>query len=170
MSDSEKAGTVKPLEDGVLREIVAPEVMEDFKNTPENENKARILGHRVREVKRTKMSGYPAEQPATILSDKAREPQKQVEIPSAKVEEILEKNDVKEASEDEEDDELMPSRLIALERIENHAKDLNRFKDEMKILSEKAEENHAEQREKGITIEFKLKTLMNVSIKARVES
>ena len=74
-----------------------------------------------------------------ILRDKAGDRQKQEEILRDKVEEIREKNDVERASEDEEDDELMPSRLIALERIENHAEDLNKLEVEMKVLSNKAE-------------------------------
>ena len=74
MSDSEKAGTANTtLEDGELGVIVAPMKKEESKDTSANQIEARILGHGVEEGRGTKMSGYNAEQPAEILSVKARE-------------------------------------------------------------------------------------------------
>ena len=85
MSDPEKAGTVNTtLEDGGLRKIVAPgireaseETSQSSEKTSDDETKARILGAKAEGRKETKMSGYNAEQPANILSEKAREHNKE---------------------------------------------------------------------------------------------
>ena len=84
------------------------------------------------------MSSYMAFEMTASLSDKAKVPQKQEEDLSNKAREALvspfkrndytktlgektEEDDAKKASKDEEDDELMPSRLIAPKRMETHA-------------------------------------------------
>ena len=121
------------VEDGVLKKVVAPE-NEASKEATIDETKARILGEKAEEGRDQEMSSYKTKQLVTSLSEKADDAI--TKVPGKEANEP-EKNDVKKASEDEEGDELVPSRLIALERMKNHA----------------------EQRKTGITIKFKTEDL-----------
>ena len=123
MSDPEQAGTVdEPLEDGRFSAIVAPGNEEDSEDISEDKIKAKILSAKARGGTEAEMSGYKAFKMTTslsdkaevpheetelseeirILSDKARDAQKQEEILRNKVEETLAKKDVEKALDDEE--------------------------------------------------------------------
>ena len=111
------------LEDGELRVIVAPE-NEASERTSTDKIKAAILGPRAEEGRDRKMSGYRIKQLITSLSEKANDAT--TKVLSEKADELnedcikIEKLDVdddKKASENDEDDELMPIHLIAPKRI-----------------------------------------------------
>ena len=145
-SDFEEAGTANAtLEDGELKEVVAPVKKEASEETSPMKTKARIHGDKADEGTNQEMLGYMTKQlvaslsekanDATIgalsekvknatttenLSNKAKEFQNQEETLNDKIEEIHGRNDIRKASEDEEDDELLPSQLAAPECMKSH--------------------------------------------------